>query len=234
MVLRLYNTRTRKKEPFAPLTPGIVKMYVCGPTTYDYSHLGHARSYTDFDTARRYLEFLTPRHVRPELHGHRGGHHPTGERGRAGPPRVRAILHRFVPGRHARPEREAAGSHAEGERAHSGDYGPDRPSRRPRLRVFGGRGGLLPDAESEALVRDPVAPEVRGHRGRAARRREPEGGSARLRPLEAVEGRRALVAEPLGRRSPRLACRVQRDGVQVSRSAARHPRRRRRPQVPAP
>src|SRR3989449_698886 len=58
MVLRLYNTRTRKKAPFAPLTPGVVKMYVCGPTTYDYSHLGHARSYIDFDTARRYLEFL--------------------------------------------------------------------------------------------------------------------------------------------------------------------------------
>ncbi len=58
MVLRLYNTRTRKKEPFAPLTSGHVKMYVCGPTTYDYSHLGHARSYIDFDTARRYLEFL--------------------------------------------------------------------------------------------------------------------------------------------------------------------------------
>src|SRR5947208_6818082 len=58
MVLRLSNTRTRKKEPFAPLTPGHVKMYVCGPTTYDYSHLGHARSYIDFDTARRYLEFL--------------------------------------------------------------------------------------------------------------------------------------------------------------------------------
>jgi len=37
---------------------GVVKMYVCGPTTYDYSHLGHARSYIDFDVARRYLEFL--------------------------------------------------------------------------------------------------------------------------------------------------------------------------------
>src|SRR2546426_11706932 len=58
MVLRLYNTRTRKKAPFAPLTPGVVKMYVCGPTTYDYSHLGHARSYIDFDTARRDIEFL--------------------------------------------------------------------------------------------------------------------------------------------------------------------------------
>jgi len=58
MSLRIYNTRTRRKEEFVPLQPGMVKMYVCGPTTYDYSHLGHARSYVDFDTVRRYLEFL--------------------------------------------------------------------------------------------------------------------------------------------------------------------------------
>jgi cysteinyl-tRNA synthetase len=58
MSLRLYNTRTRRKETFAPFASGVVKMYVCGPTTYDYSHLGHARSYIDFDVARRYLEFL--------------------------------------------------------------------------------------------------------------------------------------------------------------------------------
>ena len=58
MALRLYNTRTRKKVPFVPQEDGRVKMYVCGPTTYDYSHLGHARSYVDFDTVRRYLEFL--------------------------------------------------------------------------------------------------------------------------------------------------------------------------------
>ncbi len=58
MVLRLYNTRTRKKEPFEPRPDGSVKMYVCGPTTYDYSHLGHAWSYVAFDTARRYLTYL--------------------------------------------------------------------------------------------------------------------------------------------------------------------------------
>ncbi len=58
MPLRLYNTRTRRKDAFAPRTPGTVTMYVCGPTTYDHSHLGHARSYIDFDVARRYLEFL--------------------------------------------------------------------------------------------------------------------------------------------------------------------------------
>ncbi len=58
MGLRLYNTRTQRKEPFAPLEDGRVRMYVCGPTTYDYSHLGHARSYVDFDTVRRYLVHL--------------------------------------------------------------------------------------------------------------------------------------------------------------------------------
>src|SRR5438876_696967 len=130
MGVRLYNTRTRKKEAFAPLTPGFVKMYVCGPTTYDYSHLGHARSYIDFDVARRYLEYL-------------------------------------------------------------------------------------------------------GHRRRTARRGEPEGRPARLCPVEEIEGRRAVVAEPVGRRSSGLARRMQCDGEQVPRRAPRHPRRRRRPEVPA-
>ena len=58
MVLRIYNTRSRRKEPFEPREPPTVRMYVCGPTTYDYSHLGHAKSYVSFDTVRRYLEYL--------------------------------------------------------------------------------------------------------------------------------------------------------------------------------
>jgi len=57
MVLRLYNTRSRRKEEFRPRPDGPVRMYVCGPTTYDYSHLGHARSYVAFDTIRRYVEY---------------------------------------------------------------------------------------------------------------------------------------------------------------------------------
>ncbi len=57
MALRIYNTRTRRKEPFT-VDGGRVRMYVCGPTTYDYSHVGHARSYIAFDVVRRYLEFL--------------------------------------------------------------------------------------------------------------------------------------------------------------------------------
>ena len=56
-MLTIYNTLTRKKEIFKPLHPGIVNMYVCGPTVYNYIHIGNARSAIAFDTVRRYLEF---------------------------------------------------------------------------------------------------------------------------------------------------------------------------------
>jgi len=55
-VLQVYNTLTRKKEIFKPLDPNIVKIYVCGPTVYDKTHIGHARTYVTFDVIRRYLE----------------------------------------------------------------------------------------------------------------------------------------------------------------------------------
>ncbi|HIK43182.1 cysteine--tRNA ligase [Thermoleptolyngbya sp. M55_K2018_002] len=55
MPLRLYNTLTRRVEPFEPLESGVVKMYACGVTVYDYSHVGHARNYIAWDTLRRYL-----------------------------------------------------------------------------------------------------------------------------------------------------------------------------------
>jgi cysteinyl-tRNA synthetase len=56
-MLRLFNTQTRDKEDFIPLEPGKVKMYVCGPTVYNYFHLGNARPFITYDTLRRYLEF---------------------------------------------------------------------------------------------------------------------------------------------------------------------------------
>ena len=55
MTLRIYNTITRRKEDFIPLEAGIVRMYVCGVTVYDYCHLGHARAYVVWDMVRRYL-----------------------------------------------------------------------------------------------------------------------------------------------------------------------------------
>lgn len=56
-MLKIYNTLTRQKEEFKPLHPGVVNMYVCGPTVYNYIHIGNARSAIAFDTVRRYLEF---------------------------------------------------------------------------------------------------------------------------------------------------------------------------------
>ncbi len=55
--MKVYNTLTRKKEDFIPLENGKVKMYVCGPTVYDYIHIGNARPYVTFDTVRRYMEY---------------------------------------------------------------------------------------------------------------------------------------------------------------------------------
>lgn len=55
--MKIYNTMTRKKEEFIPLEEGRVKMYVCGPTVYNFIHLGNARPFTVFDTLRRYFEY---------------------------------------------------------------------------------------------------------------------------------------------------------------------------------
>lgn len=54
-MLKIYNTLTRQKEEFRPITPGVVKLYVCGVTIYDYCHIGHARTYVAFDVVVRYL-----------------------------------------------------------------------------------------------------------------------------------------------------------------------------------
>lgn len=57
MTIKLYNTLTRQKETFEPLESGKVKMYVCGPTVYNYIHIGNARPAIVYDTVRRYLEY---------------------------------------------------------------------------------------------------------------------------------------------------------------------------------
>ena len=59
MTLRVFNVLKREKQDFVPITPGKVRMYVCGPTVYDNSHLGHAKTYVSFDVIVRYLEAVT-------------------------------------------------------------------------------------------------------------------------------------------------------------------------------
>jgi cysteinyl-tRNA synthetase len=64
VALRLYNTLTRKKEPFQPIDAGNVRMYVCGPTVYDFAHIGNARPVIVFDVLFRLLRHLYgPEHV---------------------------------------------------------------------------------------------------------------------------------------------------------------------------
>src|SRR5688572_9677867 len=64
MELRLYNTLTRKKDEFRPLDPANVRMYVCGPTVYDFAHIGNARPLVVFDVLFRLLRHLYgPEHV---------------------------------------------------------------------------------------------------------------------------------------------------------------------------
>ncbi|TMI25655.1 cysteine--tRNA ligase, partial [Candidatus Bathyarchaeota archaeon] len=53
--LRVYNTLTRSLDEFRPIHPGRVNMFVCGPTVYDSSHIGHAKTYVDYDIIARYL-----------------------------------------------------------------------------------------------------------------------------------------------------------------------------------
>ncbi len=66
MALQVYNYMTRQLELFKPIEPGRVKMYVCGPTVYDHSHLGHAKTYISMDVMVRYFKYLgyQVRHVR--------------------------------------------------------------------------------------------------------------------------------------------------------------------------
>jgi cysteinyl-tRNA synthetase len=56
--LKLFNTMTRRKEEFVPVEPGRVKIYACGPTVYNFFHIGNARPFIIFDTLRRYFEYI--------------------------------------------------------------------------------------------------------------------------------------------------------------------------------
>ena len=57
MALKLYNTLTRKKEVFKPLKSKNVNIFVCGPTVYDYAHIGHGKTYVAFDVIVKYLRY---------------------------------------------------------------------------------------------------------------------------------------------------------------------------------
>src|ERR1700685_4824424 len=55
MPRRFYNTRTQQVQPFTPIDPGLVRMYTCGPTVYDFAHIGNFRSFVFYDLLRRWI-----------------------------------------------------------------------------------------------------------------------------------------------------------------------------------
>ena len=59
--MKIFNTLTRQKDEFIPIKEGEYRIYVCGPTVYNFIHVGNARPVCVFDTLRRYLEFLAIR-----------------------------------------------------------------------------------------------------------------------------------------------------------------------------
>ncbi len=56
-MLRIHNSLTKQKEDFTPITEGKIKMYVCGVTVYDFCHIGHGRTFVNFDVIVRYLRY---------------------------------------------------------------------------------------------------------------------------------------------------------------------------------
>ena len=55
--MKIYNTMARRKEELKPIEDGVLKIYVCGPTVYNFFHIGNARPFVVFDTLRKYLEY---------------------------------------------------------------------------------------------------------------------------------------------------------------------------------
>jgi cysteinyl-tRNA synthetase len=95
-MLQIYNTLTQSKAPFKPIEPGKVRMYVCGLTTYDYMHIGHARMLVAFDVIVRYLRAAgyAVTYVRNITDNrHRRQDHPARQRERRGLRRAHRALH---------------------------------------------------------------------------------------------------------------------------------------------
>lgn len=123
--MKLFNTMSMQKEEFVPIEPGKVRMYACGPTVYNYIHVGNARPIIMFDVLRRYLEYrgyevtfvqnFTDVDDKNHQARKRRGHHERGSREKI----HRRILHRRPRARRPRGDRAP-----EGDRKHSADHRP--------------------------------------------------------------------------------------------------------------
>ena len=114
MTLTLYNTLTRRKEDFEPIEPGEVGLYTCGPTVYNYAHIGNLRTYVFEDVLKRVLGLQRPPGPPRDEHHRRGApdqrrRHRRGQDGEGRPPRGQDRLgdRRVL---HAAPSRRTCGA----------------------------------------------------------------------------------------------------------------------------
>ena len=205
MELKLYDTLTREKRVFVPIDPTRVRMYVCGPTVYDFAHIGNARPVIVFDVLFRLLRHLygpRPRHLCAQRHRRRRQDQRARGRARHFDPRAdRRDLQEFQ-GRRRSARLPAADGRAARDRAHRADEGADREAGRRQARLCRRRPRAVRCAV-DARLRQAVEPAARRNdRGRARRSRALQEGPAGLRAVEAVEAGRAGVAvrRPASRR----------------------------------
>ena len=196
--LRLYNTLTRTKADFVPIDPSNVRMYVCGPTVYDYAHIGNARPVIVFDLLFRLLRHLYgPEHVTYVRNVTDVDDKINARAAERGVP-IRDITEGTLAQFHAdiaalgvlEPTRRAAR-----DRAHRRDADADRAPGRERGHRLCRRGARALRRAVDAGLRAAVeAPARRDGGGRPRRRRALQALAARLRAVEAVEARRAVLA----------------------------------------
>ena len=172
MALKLYNTRTRRKEVFEPLDPKAVRMYVCGPTVYDFAHIGNARPVIVFDMLFRLLRCLygaEQRHLCPKHYRRRRQDQRSGRRGRRVHSRADRAHRRAVSCRCCGAWRAAADHRAARDGAHPGNDRDDPAAYRTRARLRRGRPRAVQRAVRSALrgVGSPL--DRRNARGRPRR-----------------------------------------------------------------
>ena len=246
MELKLYDTLTREKRVFTPLDPADVRMYVCGPTVYDFAHIGNARPVIVFDVLFRLLRHLY------------GADHVTYVRNITDvDDKINARAAEEYPGL---PLNEAIRKVTETtDRQFHEDVaalGCLPPTVEPRATehiaemralierlVASGHAYVADDHVLFSVAFDAgLRPAVEAAARRDDRRRPRRGRALQARPdgfraVEAIEAGRAGLAVAVRHqraRAPRLAYRVLGDVVEASRRDVRHPRRRHRSRVPAP
>ena len=242
MTLTLYNTLTRRKEPFEPIDPANVRMYVCGPTVYDYAHIGNA---PPGHRVRRAVPAAAPhlragaRHLRAQHHRRRRQDQRAGGRG-SGSRDPRADARRTA--QQFQDDIAALGVLPPTVEPRATEHIEEMKALIEAL-VANGHAYV---AEGHVLFDVPSMPDY-GKLSQPLARRDGGGRARRGRALQEATrwtsccGSRPSRASRRGRRRAastagpaRLAHRVLGDGGEASGPGVRHPRRRHRPRLPAP